>query len=793
MRKRLLTLLLIAPFLTFAQLNLGTTGRSYTIDFDAPSDWSTHNGDYEGEGFRPNPGPGQLSSNAWALYDGGIPVVEFGDTAVTFNSLSGRGTSNGGETTDGVYGYNIFSPFQLNRAVGWQMSSSFNPELTLRVVNNSGNDINFVRFGYLFAAFNDGNRAVEMNASFSFDNSSYQQIPGLSETSDETADLPGSWSYAQSFSLVNFDTATSAGDTIWAAGDTLFLSFSSQSVGGSGVYDEVALDNVTITGFSADFVYQNDTWTPYDPSDTTNVGSDALIFPSTNPAVLGGTTTILNGIIVLPGGKLFVPDSTILFAANFMRMEADEIERYSQLLGEVTIGGQPSSVDTFASYEVYLEQRFDGGGDEEGRWYNVAFPTTQTSPQDIKGVPVQANGSFNTSNLWYYDNSQDTVDGGDGSGDFLPVPSLAFSLDKLGLQLYAGDGEFFGTGPFLMRSLGNEYFNGPVDITVYGDNDGYNLLPNPYPSTLVWDDVVSGNPNLGSTYYIQNGYPDTAGTSVFEYYFYQNGGTGNTTGPYIAPVQSFFAQWGGTGSGFVTMDNSMRTLDQEPSRRSVTPAYPIFSLRANYLKNSWDDVTFVKFDGSFADSENIRQDAEKMMNRGVPNLYTEINGVNFAINAVSDQFTSRTIDLHFQGDFDGFYEIALDQDAVPQSWTIELEDLETGNIVDVRKSTYLFQHNSGNDVDRFKLHINKSGVGLAEQSENSEIYSYLEQETLNVAMQDVEDATVKVYDVNGRLLVDEENVSNRFHTSTSAWASGVYIVEVVANGTTLYNNKIVKP
>lgn len=785
MKKRLLSLLVLTPFLMVAQLNLVSTGRTYTIDFDDPAQYGTHQADFEGRGFAPSPpGVGRLSSDAWALYDGGIPVVDFGGSQTTMGTLAAQGISNGGESDDGIYGYNIFYPFQVNRALGWQSSNSFDPEVTLMSINSTGKDINFIRLGYLFAAYNDGDQSVEMNVSFSFDNASYQPVPGLSESSDEASDPTPAWSYDQSFALVNFDTASLAGGNTWAAGDTLYITFSSQAISGSGDYDEVALDNLSITGFSADFVYQSNNWTPYDPSDSTKEDSDAIIFPSSQPAAIGGDITILNGITILPGGKLYVPDTTVLFAANFMRMEASDVEPYSQLLGSVTIGGQPSSLDTFASYEVYLPAR------SGGRWYNVAYPTTQTSPQDVKGVPLQTNGDPNTTNLWYYDNTQDT--NSDGSGDFLPVPSAAFSLDKLGLQLFAGDGTYFESGPFQMRSLGDEYFNGPVDINVSGDNDGFNLFPNPYPSTIIWDSVVANNTDLGSTYYIQNGYPDTVGSTVFEYEYYQAGGTGTIT-EYIAPVQSFFAQYSGGSTGMVTFDNNMRTLNQEPPRYSITPSYPIFSLQVTSQTGSWEDLTYVKFDKTFGDNQNIRQDAEKLMNRGVPNLYTETKGVNYAINALSDQFTSKVVPLYFQGDFDGYYNIALDQDAIPQSWTLELEDLMTGNIVDLRKSTYLFQHNSGNDVDRFKLHINKNGVSLAEQAENSEIFSYLEGDMLNVAMQDVKDADVKVYDINGRLLVNEDGATNRFKTNTAHWASGVYIIEVTANGTTLYNNKIVKP
>ncbi len=760
MKRKLLLALWALPFIGSSQLNLHKAGQTFTVDFnDSYSDVNV--GSYDGSGFESLPDTGQLDSDAWE-FSSMAGSASFGDSSA-YPEAAG-GSSNGGVSVDGFYAFNLASSGS-NPAFGWQSSSTnFDPgTVTLKVINNTGSSLNTFRLGFLCAFLNDQNNAVGVSVSYSFDNIVFTAIPALGHSSVETADALG-WQSERKTTVVQ--------GVSWADGDSLYLQFQSDYLSGSGSsYDEVAIDDISLAGYAADFVWDGSSWSPNQPFGPQG-SSNALVLAG-GVAPLSTPTTLAN-LYVAPGGQLEIDPAVSLTVNQQVIFEA-EYMNYSQLKGEI--------VNDSARYEVYLDSTV------AGRWYNFAS-AVDGQASDLSGIPIAATGVAATTNLWYYDPAVDSD--GNGEGDWLPAGSGSFELRGKGLQIYAGDGSYFGDAPFTVSCRGT-LNNGDLKVAVSdATTEDWNLLPNPYPSTLNFDSLYQGTANLGATYYMQDGTPDTDPNSSTDQVWrsYNSATALGDGGPYIAPGMSYFVKYNGSADS-ISFKNNYRSLDTVVERFAQAPAYPIIALEVMHQQSGRTDKTVLFFDAAFDDSEDIRFDGVKLMNTGYPNLYTQSGSKNYQYNALSDQFTTKSVAMNFSADSDGNYKLALDLDAVPAAWSLELEDLLTGSRHNLRGGAYSFNHLVANDSERFMLHINNNGVGEAEM-EVADIYCYTKGNTLIVEASQLENASLRVYSLNGKKLFESESFSAREEIDMASWPKAVYLLELKLGAEVLYSRKIVK-
>ena len=190
--------------------------------------------------------PGTAGQNTGVTATGDLDSNDFrvtglsdGDTTFggTFSGGDfGRGMSTAGVNTGGLYAFDVGGG---NTALGVQPAGSdFTPgNFDLQYVNNSGQTLTGFNTSYNIYINNDQGRANSLNFSYSVDDMNYTAVSSLDYTSPEAADANG-------FTLVNRSTSIS-GISV-AAGQTLFLRFSSDDVSGGGSRDEFALDNITL-------------------------------------------------------------------------------------------------------------------------------------------------------------------------------------------------------------------------------------------------------------------------------------------------------------------------------------------------------------------------------------------------------------------------------------------------------------------------------------------------------------------------------------------------------------------
>lgn len=206
------------------------TGSSLTFDFNT----------FTGSGFTPTPAAGQLDTDIFI-------VTGFSDGSLAYGGSGNsgdfaRGTSLGGETTGGIYAFEV-SPG--NFALGVQPSDpDFSPgTIELRLQNLTGTVIDLLDVDFEVLVLNNEGRSSAFAFSYSTNGTTFIDVPSALVSSVTAAAQPPVWT-SNPFSL----TLASLG---LADGSFLFLRWTGNDLGGSGSRDEFALDNIVITNPSA--------------------------------------------------------------------------------------------------------------------------------------------------------------------------------------------------------------------------------------------------------------------------------------------------------------------------------------------------------------------------------------------------------------------------------------------------------------------------------------------------------------------------------------------------------------
>lgn len=204
-----------------ADFILETIGVAVVEDFNS----------FQGSGFAPDPSAGQLDSDVWSV-DG------FSDSENDLTSGDyARGISGGGLSLGGVY---AFETSTGNFSLGVQPGGSdFTPGyFQLEVTNGTGLSISGFAFSYDTFVYNDQGRSNTLQASFSLDGSNFTELTGSLVTSDEAADTSVAWVSTNFSETVSLEVG---------AGESFFLRWEGDDLGGSGSRDEFSIDNVSVT------------------------------------------------------------------------------------------------------------------------------------------------------------------------------------------------------------------------------------------------------------------------------------------------------------------------------------------------------------------------------------------------------------------------------------------------------------------------------------------------------------------------------------------------------------------
>ncbi len=311
---------------------------------------------------------------------------------------------------------------------------------------------------------------------------------------------------------------------------------------------------------------------------------------------------------------------------------------------------------------------------------------------------------------------------------------------------------------------------------------GFNLLGNPYPSGLDWDEVnipagLSGgvymwDPQLGDYVYYLNG-----------------GGVANTTSSYIPSGQGFMV-YASEDPGTLSLDNTDRThaLQQAFFKNGMHNEIVLLKVSGNNITTQ----AAVRFYPDATTGHDPLFDVHKIISNvaEVPKLYSINQDGKHAINTLPAVAETETVPLGFEAGVDGEYTItASELDSFHPETSIILEDEASNTFVDLRENpVYTFYH-QGTEQRNMFLHF-KDSQGIEDELINpleSQVVIYAANDLIQVHFSEEAftagdfNARIDVFTVHGQLLkaVETSQTLNEIRVYESR---AIYLIRVLVDG-----------
>ena len=313
--------------------------------------------------------------------------------------------------------------------------------------------------------------------------------------------------------------------------------------------------------------------------------------------------------------------------------------------------------------------------------------------------------------------------------------------------------------------------------STYGD--GWNFVGNSYPSAADWDATGWTKTGLAlDAYHVWNG---------TTYASWTVGGPGtNGATEFIPAGQGFFVQTNAAGTLGMTDDvrahSSQAFFKSEGSMANL--------LRLTISNGEVSDETVIYFNDNATAGLDYSYDATKLLAPAAPQAYTMIDDRKMAINTFNNYGETSAVNMGINAPEAGEFTItAANIESFDAGTPIYLEDLITGDYVNLREvSSYSFNNEEGT-TERFIVHFsNTQGVDDPANAQISNIYSYDREVYVNFTGTTGE---ISIYNILGQE-VSTTAASNGLNILSVPQGNSVYIVKVVSDNVNVTKKVFVK-
>ena len=321
----------------------------------------------------------------------------------------------------------------------------------------------------------------------------------------------------------------------------------------------------------------------------------------------------------------------------------------------------------------------------------------------------------------------------------------------------------------------------PLTLTTPGSTyAGYNLVCNPFPSSVDLLNVTTSPTNIESTVWYRSG-------STFATYNYFTSDATNGATEFVPPMYAFWVKVSSDNSvGSVTLNQTARTHSSQAYYK-VNNKTNVFRMNVSDGINT--DETIVGF---YQNAQDIfdNYDSRKMISQDAPQIYTLCSDLtNVAINGQHEMTTNeeRIVPLGFKTNVSGTFTFnATNLDDFDSSIPVYLEDIQQGVMQDLRQlNTYTFSSGIIDDANRFKLHFGNLTTSIPTIVETA-VSVYAVDKTIYVNTPKI--SSIEVYDVLGKLIMNQQSAQglNKLQLDVE---TGVYVVKVLT-GTQVTTQKV---
>lgn len=474
---------------------------------------------------------------------------------------------------------------------------------------------------------------------------------------------------------------------------------------------------------------------------------------SDNP-IINGTCSLAsditcNNLTINAAKKLYINPQHALTVNGTLTKDADTLS----LVIKSDVSGTGSLIHNSNNIAATVQRYVNGSANPKLKQYHLV------------SVPITGDGSGNYES-WVWLHSYLYT--------YLPLTDTWFPWDypvNHILNTHVGAMVYY-TYPSKIYGIAGTLNNGDYTPTISTAGNGYNLVPNPYPSAMDWDAVTKTG--VANSIWIFD--PDPA---VLNYEGYINGvsnGLGHVTN--IIPVgQGFFVKASGTG---LTFDNTVRVHDTKKFIKSAAAIDNLLHL--NIKSDTASDGVAIRFAYDATTGHDNDYDLEKFYGSLTsPQLSSISDNEELSINGLPNSNGSTVVPLKLIMNYTGELTFtASGSESFLSGTSIELEDQQLSRMIDLGVNpVYIFTHTPQDASDRFKLHfgsvlgISNPEIPLLSKVTVSGHEIYLEYPTTNRV-----ELIASVYDLQGRLL-ERVRLNNTGRDHIRIDTSGAYMVKLL--------------
>ncbi len=339
--------------------------------------------------------------------------------------------------------------------------------------------------------------------------------------------------------------------------------------------------------------------------------------------------------------------------------------------------------------------------------------------------------------------------------------------------------------------------NIPITMTNGGVGKGFNLIGNPYPSSISIAQFVADNSaNITGTLYYWRKTNNSASPSYCTW----------TSGTFISNGESQVVDPNGiitSGQGFfVEALNSANTVVFNNGQRTANTTNQIYKTKVVERNTIWLNATnstgaFSQMAVGYISNATLGIDEfdGKYYNDGAIALNSLLDNTDYAIQGRPLPFDGADeVPLSFKATNAGDYTIAIDHlnGLFATSQDIILKDNDNGTETNLKSNSYTFTAQSGTTNTRFSLKYQKTlGITTTAFNENS-ILLFKKDEKIFIKSDGSPIDNVQLFDIGGRLLLEKTKVnSNETSIESSKYVGQVLIVKIASDDKTVVSKKIV--
>ena len=328
-----------------------------------------------------------------------------------------------------------------------------------------------------------------------------------------------------------------------------------------------------------------------------------------------------------------------------------------------------------------------------------------------------------------------------------------------GFALWGGDA---GSSVTYLGTLNS----GSQSSVVTRNGEGWNLVGNPYPSSIDWDAAAGWTKsNVNDATYV---HVNAASWATYVGSAGANGGS-----RYIAPGQGFIVE--ASSNGTLAMSNHVRVHHATTFYKSSQSEVLDNLVRLQVSGNGYQDEAVVRllpvatneFDGRF-DAHKLFGDVPE-----APQIYS-LGSSELAINTLPE---ARPVPVGMRVSTSGSYTIAATE--VNSFEQVILEDTKNNTFNTLTSQAYEFDFEAGENEQRFVLHFITSTTDMDDQAVPATIYSY--QKTAYINLKNEVEGDIFIYNVTGQLV--GRKLSAKGMNEIGLNNTGNYIVKVVTDKT----------